>query len=122
MGWHYRRCWECILVAEKPGAACKWYVGHDVPNVIRVIGKIIPSKDQHPTEKPADLAAWFIRLHSQQGETVLDPFLGSGSTLIAADSLGRVTIGMELDPRFVAVSLQRARDVGMTPKLTKASK
>ena len=121
MGWHYRRCWECILVAEKPGAACKWYGGHDVPNVIREIGKIIPRRDQHPTEKPVALAEWFMRLHSQRGETVLDPFLGSGTSLIAAQRLGRVCHGIELCPGFVAVALQRAKDAGMRPKLAEAT-
>ncbi len=122
MGWHYRRCWECILVAEKPGAACKWYGGNDVPNVIREIGKIIPSKNQHPTEKPIALAGWFISKHSQKGETVLDPFLGSGSTLIAAEQLGRVCYGMEISPAYVAVILQRCKDVGLKPILTGAKK
>ena len=48
MGWHYRRCWECVLVAQKQGAACNWHGGNDVPNIIRDIGKIIPSAEQHP--------------------------------------------------------------------------
>jgi DNA modification methylase len=118
MGWHYRRCWECILVAEKPGAACKWYGGNDVPNVIRDISKIIPSKDQHPTEKPIALAEWFILLHSQTGELVLDPFLGSGSTLMAAEQQGRVCVGIDVEPKYVAVTLERCQKNGMEPVKT----
>jgi hypothetical protein len=110
MGWHYRRNWECILVAEKPGAACKWYGGNDVPNVIRDIGKIIPSKDQHPTEKPVALAEWFLNLHSLPGDLVFDPFLGSGTTMIACHNLGRVCRGIEISPGYVGVILQRYLD------------
>jgi len=107
MGWHYRRNWECILVAEKPGAACKWYGGNDVPNVIRDIGKIIPSADQHPTEKPVALPAFFIQLHSRTDEVVFEPFSGSGSTLIACEELGRRCYGMELDPAYCDVAIAR---------------
>ena len=117
MGWHYRRCWECILVGEKPGAATHWFGGNDVPNVVRDIGKIIPSADQHPTEKPVALVEWFVKLHSAKGELVLDPFLGSGTTLVACENLGRVGYGCELEPKYVAVTLQRLADMGLTPKL-----
>ncbi|HUW33529.1 MAG TPA: site-specific DNA-methyltransferase [Planctomycetota bacterium] len=107
MGWHYRRNYEFVLVAEKPGGPCHWYGGHDVPNVIRDIGKIIPSADQHPTEKPVALPAFFIPLHSKPGEIVLDPFLGSGTTLIAAEQLGRRCYGMEIEPRYCDVIVRR---------------
>ena len=117
MGWHYRRCWECVLVAQKPGAACNWHGGKDVPNIIREIAKIIPSKDQHPTEKPPQLAAWFLRLHSAEKQTVLDPFLGSGTTMVAAEQLGRVCYGIEIEPKYVAVALQRLADMGLKPRM-----
>jgi site-specific DNA-methyltransferase (adenine-specific) len=112
MGWHYRRSYETVLVAQKPGAACKWYDTTDrVENIIRPgfhgIRKIIPSTDQHPTEKPWQLAAWFIGLHTQPGDLVLDPFCGSGSTLIAAYRLGRRAIGIDIDERWVDMARQR---------------
>ena len=110
MGWHYRRNYEFVLVAEKRGGACHWYGGNDVPNVIRDIGKIIPTAQQHPTEKPVALSEFFIKLHSQAGEIVLDPFMGSGSTLIAADKLGRRAFGLELSPEYCNVILQRFAD------------
>ncbi len=120
MGWHYRRCYEMVLVAEKPGAACHWFGGNDVPNVIRDIGKIIPSADQHPTEKPVELPAWFIRLHSQPVEIVFDPFAGSGSSIIACEQLHRRCRAIEIDPGYVAVTLQRFKDAtGKKPKLVK---
>lgn len=112
MGWHYRRSYETVLVSMKPGAACHWYdESNTVENIIRPgnygIKKIIPSKDQHPTEKPVELAAHFIRLHSQPGEVVLDPFMGSASTAIAAIRMGRRFIGIELDPAFYEMALKR---------------
>ena len=119
MGWHYRRNWECILVAEKPGAASKWYGGHDVPNVIRDIGKIIPSADQHPTQKPVELPAWFVKLHSQSGDTIFDPFLGSGTTMVAAQGLGRKCRGIEIHPPYVAVCLQRMKDAFPSLKIAR---
>ena len=99
MGWHYRRCYETVLVGEKPGAACKWYGGLTTSNVVRV-PKILPQAHEHPTAKPVALMAHFIRLHSQVGELILDPFMGAGTTLVAAKRLGRCAIGVELDERW----------------------
>jgi hypothetical protein len=103
LGWHYRRSYETILVGEKPGAACRWYdTSSAVENVIRPgrVNKIIPSVDQHPTQKPVALPLHFIRLHSQPGEVVLDPFMGTGSTIAAALGCGRKFIGCEIEPRW----------------------
>jgi DNA modification methylase len=111
MGWHYRRSYETVLIGQKPGAACKWYdTTKRIENIIRHIPKIIPRKDQHPTEKTPRLAAHFINLHSQTGEIVLDPFCGSGSTLVAARDMGRQFIGIELDDRFVDMARARLQE------------
>ncbi|WP_142557316.1 site-specific DNA-methyltransferase [Streptococcus mitis] len=64
------------------------------------------SKD-HPTMKPIQLMAYPIQNSSMRGTIVLDPFLGSGSTLIAADQTGRVCYGIELDEKFVDVIVKR---------------
>jgi len=61
----------------------------------------------HPTVKPVALIADAILDCSARGDTVLDPFLGSGSTLLAADRVGRVCYGMELDPRYVDAAIRR---------------
>ena len=103
MGWHYRRSYETILVAEQPGKS-RWYGGNEVENIIRPgaygIRKIIPSASQHPTEKPVELARHFIRLHSEPGDIILDPFAGHGTTLAAAKMEGRRAIGIELSEEF----------------------
>lgn len=68
------------------------------------------SKD-HPTMKPIQLMAYPIQNSSMRGTIVLDPFLGSGSTLIAADQTGRVCYGIELDEKFVDVIVKRYIEV-----------
>jgi len=65
-------------------------------------------KRVHPTQKPVLLIEWFFkRIH---GEMVVDLFLGSGSTLIAAEKTGRICYGMELDPKYIDVIVQRYVD------------
>ena len=57
--------------------------------------------------KPVQLMAYPIQNSSMRGTLVLDPFLGSGSTLIAADQTGRICYGIELDEKFVDVIVNR---------------
>jgi DNA modification methylase len=68
---------------------------------------------QHPTVKPVRLIADALLDASARGEIVLDPFLGSGSTLIAAHRVGRICRGIEIDPLYVDVAIRRwQRDTG----------
>lgn len=106
MGWHYRRNYEMILVAQKSGAACRWYGGNDIPNVLRISG-IKPGKDDHPTPKPVAVPSWFLKLHTRCGDVVLDPFNGGGSTALACKRLGRRYIGVELDERWLELTASR---------------
>jgi DNA modification methylase len=69
----------------------------------------------HPTMKPLALMERAITNSSREGAFVLDPFLGSGSTLIACERTGRRCLGIELDPVFVEVALRRwERFTGLT--------
>ena len=61
----------------------------------------------HPTQKPVELITYAIHNSSKTGDIVTDTFLGSGSTLIAAQKTGRVCYGMELDPKYVDVIISR---------------
>lgn len=61
----------------------------------------------HPTQKPVALAEWCIGEYDPDGSTVLDLFLGSGSTLIACEKTGRRCFGMELDPKYCSVIIER---------------
>ena len=118
MGWHYRRSYETVLVGEKKGAACRWFnASGRVENIIRPgaygIRKIIPQDEDHPTPKPVELAAHFIRLHSQPGHVVLDPFMGAGSTAEAAIKLGRKFVGVEIDPEHFEATIARLRRISV---------
>lgn len=67
-----------------------------------------PTRDYcHPTQKPLELAERAMRNSTRPGDLVLDPYLGSGSTLIAAEKIGRRCVGIELDPRYVDAVVRR---------------
>jgi DNA modification methylase len=67
-----------------------------------------PTKSyQHPTQKPVELASRAIRNSSKRGDIILDTFLGSGSTLIAAESLSRRCFGLEIDPKYCDAIVRR---------------
>lgn len=61
----------------------------------------------HPSEKPIDLLEWLVKTYTNEGETVLDPFMGSGSTGVACINLGRKFIGIEKDVHFFEVADKR---------------
>jgi DNA modification methylase len=73
----------------------------------------------HPTTKPTALIARMIANSSRPRELVYDPFCGSGSTLLAAHQLGRIGYGVEIDPGYVAVTLERLSALGLKPELVK---
>jgi len=62
---------------------------------------------EHPTMKPVEVPARAISYSSRKGELIFDPFLGSGTTLIASEQLGRVCYGLELDPGYCDVIVHR---------------
>jgi len=64
-------------------------------------------KFDHPTQKPVELMRRPIVNHTKRGECVYDPFLGSGTTLMAAEVTGRVCYGLKLDPKYVDVIIGR---------------
>jgi DNA modification methylase len=73
----------------------------------------------HGNQKPLECMERPIRNNSKSGEIVIDPFLGSGTTLIACENLSRQCRGVEIEPKYVAVTLQRWADLtGEQPQLT----
>ncbi len=94
---------EPILVMCRKGKKLGARVPANTSTVIRVDRP--RAHEHHPTERPMELWA---KLASWYGETgIYDPFLGSGTTLIAAEQLGRTCYGIEIEPRYVDVILKR---------------
>jgi adenine-specific DNA-methyltransferase len=69
----------------------------------------------HPTQKPISVLLPLIETYSGAQETVLDPFAGSGSTLLAARMLGRKWLGVELDEKYHAAATKRLNEAGHQP-------
>ena len=68
-------------------------------------------------QKSTDGYKYLVVFHSVRGGTVYDPFIGSGTTMVACQQLGRRCVGCEIEPRFVALTLQRLCDMGLEPHL-----
>jgi DNA modification methylase len=126
IGWQVRQCliwnkntmvmgrqdyhWkhEPCLYGWKEGDAHLWNSDRTQTTILEFAR---PSRsDKHPTMKPVDLLCYQMTNNTKQEDIVLDSFLGSGSTLIAAQKVGRVCFGLELDPKYVDVVVQRYVD------------
>ena len=70
----------------------------------------------HPTQKPVALMEWCIRI-AKHPETILDPFMGSGTTGVAAMQLGRKFIGIEIEPKYFEIACQRIQQAVNQPQL-----
>ncbi len=71
----------------------------------------------HPTQKPISLMKVIIELSTVEGQTVLDPFCGSGSTLVAAKMIDRNYVGFEIDKNYVQTAEKRLKELDRSPKL-----
>ena len=79
----------------------------DSPSPKFIMGGSDEDKFDHPTQKPVELMRRPLLNHTKRGELVYEPFLGSGTTLAAAELTERVCYGMELDPKYVDVVVAR---------------
>lgn len=104
----YQRQYEPILYGWPEGATRHWCGDRDQGDVWQI--KKPAKNDLHPTMKPVDLVERAIRNSSRPGDVVLDPFGGSGTTLIAAEKAGRVARLIELDPKYADVIVRRWQD------------
>jgi DNA modification methylase len=101
----YQRQYESILYGWKDGADHYWCGARDQGDVWFVDKPV--RNDLHPTMKPVALVERAVRNSSKTRDIVLDPFGGSGSTLIACEKTGRQARLMELDPRYCDVTVRR---------------
>lgn len=92
----------------KPGKNSTIWVS---PSPKFTMGGSDEEKFDHPTQKPVELMRHPILNHTRRGELVYEPFLGSGTTLAAAELTGRVCFGVELDPKYVDVAVLRWQSV-----------
>jgi DNA modification methylase len=101
----YQRQYEPIWYGWREGAGHDWHGGRDQGDTWRIDR---PSASElHPTMKPLELIERALENSSRPGQIVLDLFLGSGTSLIAAERTRRVAYGMELDPIYCAVAIAR---------------
>lgn len=100
---------EPIIFGWRKDGKHNWY-GDQKQKAVFEFDGIKSSKEDgfgHPSSKPVPMLAYLIKLSSQINGVVLDGFLGSASTLMACDQLGRICYGVELEPKFVDVAVKR---------------
>lgn len=100
---------EPIIFGWRKDGKHKWY-GDQKQKAVFEFDGIKNSKEDgygHPSSKPVPLIAYLIQQSTQTNGMVLDGFLGSASTLIACDQIGRICYGVELEPKFVDVAVRR---------------
>ena len=115
--YHWRH--EPLLFGYKPGTGRRgrggtgWYGDNAQTTVFEVPRP--KASEEHPTMKPVELIIPMVRNSSPPGGTVYEPFSGSGSTMAACEGTGRVCRALEIDPKYVAVALERMSAMGLTP-------
>lgn len=90
---------------------------HKIPDSVVRICRVKGGVDGHPAPFPPAFAQFLIEAYSNTSEPILDCFLGSGSSIVAAHECGRVGLGIEIEPKYVAVALERLSLLGLTPTL-----
>lgn len=98
--------WEAVCILHRKNAGrIKWNGGGD-----RAVWTYnIDQRQSHPTEKPLRLVSAWVKQFSDEREIVLDPFMGSGTTLLAAKNLNRGAIGIEVDESYCEIAAKRLR-------------
>jgi DNA methylase len=109
-------CWQPIIVYGKDP-----FLAHgdgSRPDAVDMNTPANAGDIGHPCPKPLKFWQWCMqRVAGNQSETILDPFVGSGTSLVVAQEMGLSCYAMELDPKYVAVALERMAEMGLKPKL-----
>lgn len=103
--------WEAVAILHRPGKK-RWNGGGrhafwDVPKI----------EGEHPTQKPLNLLRAWIADFTAPGDLILDPYMGSGTTGVAALELGRRFIGIEIDEKYFKIACRRIENVQRQPRL-----
>lgn len=98
LGWRYRPSYETVIVGTVSDKFT-WNGGSSESNIVR-FNNIIPSADDHPTVKPVKLYKHFLRPHTNPGDIVFDPFLGSGTCIRACREMDRIGLGTEMESKY----------------------
>jgi DNA modification methylase len=101
-------CWKRDF--ELIGVRCNRPLNGNRDSGVLSFPALLPPPSGHVAEKPIRLMSYLIRKLTKPGDTVLDPFMGSGATLAACLQTGRNFIGIELDPRWFAIAQRRIAD------------
>lgn len=108
--------YEIAVWAIKKGG--KWTFNRlsETYEIPEIVGGITPRSEKinggHPTQKPIYVMEWLIKRLTNEGDTILDPFMGSGTTGIAAKNLNRNFIGIELDNNYYNMACDRISNFG----------
>jgi site-specific DNA-methyltransferase (adenine-specific) len=116
MGNPFRKQHELILFATRGMFIPE---KQNVPSVIKCAPVPVESRN-HGAEKPVGLLTELMRGISLEGDTVFDPFMGSGTTGVACVQTGRNFVGIEIDPTYYAIAERRIAEAQMQPRLTEA--
>ena len=110
MGAPWRHTHEFILHCRT--ATAKWRAGAGESDVLRF--KPLPSASRsHPVDKPPSMLRYLIRATTDEGDTVFDPFVGGGSTLVAARDENRLAIGIEIEERYCEIAAKRLQQTDL---------
>jgi DNA modification methylase len=103
----YNQQTEFCLYAWKQGTGRHRWYGPTNETTLWQVARDHTQHYLHPTQKPVELAERALRNSSKRGDIVMDVFLGSGTTLVAAERLGRRCFGIEIDPKYCDVVIRR---------------
>jgi DNA modification methylase len=105
--WMHEPCWYAVKNTGRWEGDRKQTTIWEAASPIHIMGGSKEEKTPHPTQKPVELMRRSILNHTVKGDAVYDPFLGSGTTLIAAESTERICYGLEISPAYCDVIVSR---------------
>lgn len=113
-----RHCWgfKSFLPVLLYGKAPNLHLGSKATAILST-ETVDRSEIDHPVPKPLGWMKWLVGFSSLEGETILDPFMGSGTTGVACVNLGRRFIGIEIEPRYFDIACRRIEEAYRQPRL-----